>query len=375
MSKASDDKKYMRMALDLAQQGIGDVEPNPAVGCVIVKGNRVIGKGYHKKFGGPHAEIEAINDCRKNGDSPKNATMYVTLEPCCHHGKTPPCSQAVIDAGIKRVVIAVKDPSPHAAGGGIKQLLGAVIEVNTGICEKQSEDLNRWFFHYARTDRPWVIVKWAQSIDGYLAYKDAAVKGQWISGEQSRKDVHAIRRQCQAILTGIGTVIADDPQLTPRPANGKHPLRVVLDSKLQIPEGCNLLKPSRSATIVFTTAAGAASEKRKMSAIRQNGVEVIALPGRRQRCDIDRILDELGKRGVQQLLVEAGPTLITSFLKNNLANELRIYVSPKRLGEEGAVSISKAMKDKFVELGLKKTNLTRFGDDICVSEKSALKKG
>ncbi len=363
MTKHTSDKAYMQMALDLAQQGVGAVEPNPAVGCVIVKANRIIGQGYHKKFGGPHAEIEAINDCRKKRSSPKNATIYVTLEPCCHHGKTGPCSQAVIDAGIKKVVIAAKDPSPHAAGRGIKQLRQAGVEVKTGTCAKAAKHLNRWFYHYATTRRPWVILKWAQSIDGKLAYKDSVANGQWISNSRSRKDVHALRRRCQAILTGVGTVIADDPQLTPRPANGKHPLRVVADTNLRIPIKCKLLEPSKSQTLVFT----AAGNKRKASAIKRKGAEIIALKSSSQNCDIDQMLNELGLRGIQQLLVEAGPTLLTAFLEAGYANELQVYIAPKILAGRGTASISKAMARIVSELDLKNVNIKQFDNDTRIT--------
>lgn len=363
MAKQTGDKFYMQMALDLAAQGVGDVEPNPAVGCVIIKGDRIIGKGYHKKFGGPHAEIEAINDCRKKRNSPKNATMYVTLEPCCHHGKTGPCSQAVIDAGIRKVVIAAKDPSPHVAGHGIKQLRATGIEVKTGCLSKEAKHLNRWFYHYALTRRPWVILKWAQSIDGKLAYKDTAANGQWISNAHSRKDVHALRRRCQAILTGVDTVIADDPQLTTRPAKGKYPLRVVADSNLRIPTNCKLLQPSKSQTLIFTTAVN----KRKASAIARKGAEVITLKAAKTHCDIDQMLNELGKRGIQQLLVEAGPTLLTAFLEDGFANELQVYIAPKILAGSGTASISKAMARTVNELQLKPVDIKQFDNDTRIT--------
>lgn len=353
----------MQMALDLAAQGIGSVEPNPAVGCVIVKSDRVIGKGYHKKFGAPHAEIETLNDCRKNGNSPKNATMYVTLEPCCHQGKTGPCSQAVIDAKLKKVIIAAKDPSPHVAGHGIKQLRAAGIEVQTGTLSKQAKHLNRWFYHYAITKRPWVILKWAQSIDGKLAFKDTASHGQWISNTKSRKDVHELRRRCQAIITGVGTVIADDPQLTPRPANGKYPLRVVADTKLQIPTSCKLLDTSKSKTLIFT----AAPNSRKASAIIKKGAEIITVKTTKGHCDIDQMLTELASRGVQQLLVESGPKLLTAFLKSGHANELQIYIAPKILASAGTASISKAMAKTLTQPQLKPVDIKQFDQDTRIT--------
>jgi diaminohydroxyphosphoribosylaminopyrimidine deaminase/5-amino-6-(5-phosphoribosylamino)uracil reductase len=207
----SQDDKYMQVALKLAQRGVGSVEPNPAVGCVIVKAGRVVGRGWHRKFGAAHAEINALEDCRRLGVSPRGATMYVTLEPCCHYAKTPPCTDAIIDASLTKVVVAAIDPSEHANGKGIEQLRSEGIEVRTGVCETQARLLNAPFIKFAATGRCWVILKWAQSIDGKMALADQNNGRRWISGEQSRKDVHKLRRRVQAILVGINTVLADNP--------------------------------------------------------------------------------------------------------------------------------------------------------------------
>ena len=241
------------MALKLAARGVGSVEPNPAVGAVIVKDGQIIGKGFHKKFGGPHAEINALVDCRAKGLDPVGAALYVTLEPCCHFGKTPPCADALIEAKIARVVTAVMDPSPHAAGKGIEKLRAAGIEVEVGICEKEAALLNAPFFKFAKTNLPWVILKWAQSIDGKLAYANPAADGQWLSNGQSRKDAHDLRRRVQAILVGIKTVIADDPLLTPRPSKGKNPLRVVLDVDLRMPHESKLLQTAKEFPLLVVT--------------------------------------------------------------------------------------------------------------------------
>ncbi len=206
----SQDTNHMQAALKLAQRGIGSVEPNPAVGCIIIKGNQIAGKGWHKKLGGPHAEINALEDCKMLGINPEAATMYVTLEPCCHHGRTGPCTDAIIAAGLARVVVAMPDPSEHAGGRGIEQLRNAGIDVHVGLCQDQAKLLNAPFFKFATTGRTWVIVKWAQSIDGKLSYADQA-ETRWISGQRSRKDAHKLRRRVQAILVGVNTVLADDP--------------------------------------------------------------------------------------------------------------------------------------------------------------------
>ena len=211
---ADQDKKYMLIALKLAQRGIGSVEPNPEVGAVLVKANQVVGKGWHKKFGGPHAEINALEDCKTLGVNPQGAAMYVTLEPCCHQAKTGPCTEAIIAAGVVKVVVAAIDPSEHANGKGIEKLRNAGIEVVVGVCETQARLLNAPFIKFAATAKTWVILKWAQSIDGKVAYADQTQERQWISGQQSRKDVHKLRRRVQAILVGINTILVDDPLLT-----------------------------------------------------------------------------------------------------------------------------------------------------------------
>jgi diaminohydroxyphosphoribosylaminopyrimidine deaminase/5-amino-6-(5-phosphoribosylamino)uracil reductase len=238
-------EKFMLKALKLAEKGIGSVEPNPAVGAVVVKDDRIIGKGYHKKFGGPHAEINAIEDCKKKGNNPAGSVLYVTLEPCCHHGKTPPCSDAIIQSDISKVFIACIDPSVHANGRGVELLHDAGIEVHTGLCEEQARFLNAPFIKFAKTKTPWIIVKWAQSVDGKLAYSDQSAE-RWISNEASRKHAHHLRRRVQAVLVGINTVLVDDPLLTPRPARGRKPARIVLDTYLRTPLNCQLIKTIRS---------------------------------------------------------------------------------------------------------------------------------
>ena len=227
---SSQDEKYMQVALKLAQRGIGSVEPNPAVGAIIVKANQIIGKGWHKKFGAPHAEINALADCKTLAVSPQAATMYVTLEPCCHQGKTAPCTDAIIAAKLAKVVVATIDPSEQAAGRGIEQLRSAGIGVQTGVCETQAKLLNAPFIKFAATGRCWVVLKWAQSIDGKMAWADKTGGRRWIANEQSRKDVHKLRRCVGAILVGINTVLADNPLLTVRPSSARQPVRAILDS-------------------------------------------------------------------------------------------------------------------------------------------------
>jgi len=358
---------YMNQALKLAARGVGSVEPNPAVGAVIVRDGQIIGKGWHKKFGGPHAEINALVDCKAKGQTAAGATMYVTLEPCCHFGKTPPCADALIEAKIAKVVVAVVDPSPHAAGNGIEKLRAAGIEVEVGICEKEAALLNAPFFKFAKTNLPWVILKWAQSIDGKLAYANPKVDGQWLSNEQSREDAHDLRRRVQAILVGINTVIADDPLLTPRPANGKNPLRIVLDVDLRMPHECKLLQIASESPLLVVTSHHSLKYREEIAhhIIKQGG-QVLPLPMADGQCDLNALLAELGKRQIQQLLVEGGPTVLASFLKQNLADEARVYIAPKILGAAGAASITDAMAQVTNALNLNNVVLKNFGDDICI---------
>jgi diaminohydroxyphosphoribosylaminopyrimidine deaminase/5-amino-6-(5-phosphoribosylamino)uracil reductase len=368
----ADNTKYIRLALKLAQKGLGCVEPNPAVGCVIVKNNKIIGKGFHKKFGGAHAEINALADCKKRGFSPAGATMYVTVEPCCHFGKTGPCTEAIIKAGIKKVVAAAKDPTKKVAGKGFTILKKAGIEVITGICKDDVEKLNAPFFKSARTNKPWVIVKWAQSKDGFLSRSDGK---KWLTNTASRKDVHKIRRRVQAILVGINTVLADDPLLTARPA-GHYPLiRAVLDNNLKIPENSKLVKTANQAPVlVFTTVSKTVKKRDCRAALsygvltdamtRRKGLEIIKTGKNKGKVNLKTVLAELGKRGIQQLLVEGGGEVITAFLKQKLADEVIIYSSNEKLGKNGKTASSQIMKAAYSRLKRKNSSKKQFDNNV-----------
>jgi len=359
------DAKYMGAALKLAQRGIGSVEPNPAVGCVIVKNNQIIGKGWHRKFGGPHAEINALEDCRREGISASCATMYVTLEPCCHYGKTPPCTDAIIAAKLAKVVVATIDPSAHNNGKGIRELRKAKIEVEVGVCEKQARLLNAPFLKFAATGKCWVILKWAQSVDGRIAYTKAIAEQGWISSEQSRKDAHKIRRRVQGILVGINTVIADDPQLTARPAGNKKAVRIVLDSHLKIPLGCKLLATAKKVPVLIATSRQVIEAKSgKAGKIIETGAQLLAVPQRQGKVDLGFLLKELANRGIAQVLIEGGAKVITSFLEQGLADEICVYIAPKMLGRKGRVKISQSMAKLAGGAGLDYLDIEQFGDDI-----------
>lgn len=362
---SAQDEKFMQTALKLAEKGIGAVEPNPAVGCIIVKAGQVIGKGYHRKFGDPHAEVNAIEDCKTLGIKPEGGTMYVTLEPCCHQGKTGPCTQAIIEAGLRRVVVATGDPSAHACGRGLEQLRQAGIDVEVGLCEGQAKRLNAPFFKHAATGRPWVVLKWAQSIDGKLARVDSAPEQRWLTNEASRRDAHRLRRRVGAIIVGINTVLADDPLLTPRPSRGRRPIRIVLDSSLRIPPGCRLLRTIKTGPVlVYTRKAAVEGNAKYVERMGKRGAEIVIYDEAGGMSDLRFLLDELGRRSVQQVLVEGGPQVLASFLREGLADEICVYVAPKLLGAAGTASIGESMAGLAESVELTDVDIKAFGGDV-----------
>lgn len=359
-------KPLMERALELAWRGFGEVEPNPMVGCVIVKGGQVIGEGWHKKFGGPHAEINALEDCRRNGNDPTGGTMLVTLEPCSHHGKTGPCCEAVINAGVSKVYVAMEDPSDKVAGEGVRAMREAGLEVKVGLCEKQAKLLNPGFLKYSRTGLPWVVLKWAQTIDGKLA--GSTVEQRWITGDKSLKDVHKLRRSCQGILVGVNTVIEDDPLLTARPAKDKQLLRVVLDGELKMPLECKLVNTADEGEVwVIAGKKSYEKKKDKVTLLEARGANVIVVDeDEKGVCDIGEVLAILGKAGVQRLLVEGGVTVLHSFLDYGAADELNIYVAPKIYAREGTADIARAVTQLHQSVEVKDVQAGLYGDDYKV---------
>jgi diaminohydroxyphosphoribosylaminopyrimidine deaminase / 5-amino-6-(5-phosphoribosylamino)uracil reductase len=330
--------KYMQQALRLALKGAGFVAPNPIVGAVIVKDNRVIGKGYHQKFGGPHAEIEALNDCTRKGNDPYGATLFVTLEPCCHHGKTAPCTDAIIQSGITHVEIATLDLNPTVQGRGVAQLTENSITVNVGCCERKACRINTGFFRHIRTGRPGVILKWAQSLDAKLDRRSTNgtidSSERWISNVKSRRHVHQIRSQCGAVLVGIGTVLADDPLLTVRLKGKRYqPRRAVLDSQLRIPEDSQLVKTATEAPVLIYTLEQCVRNKRGfVSGLQERECEVIGVAARDGRVDLEAVLTDLGRRGVTDLLVEGGAAVLKGFAEQKLVDKFMIYIAPILIG-------------------------------------------
>ena len=365
---SAQDEKFMRSALKLAAKGISSVEPNPAVGCIIVKAGQMVGKGYHKKFGGPHAEVNAIEDCSTLGVKPEGGTLYVTLEPCCHEGKTGPCTQAIIDAGLSRVVAAVTDPSEHAQGRGFEQLRQAGIEVEVGLCEEEARRLNAPFFKYATTGKCWVVLKWAQSIDGKLAWAEPSDERRWITNEVSRRDAHRLRRRVGAIVVGINTVLADNPLLTPRPSKGKKLLRVVLDNDLRIPLKCRLLRTLKTAPVLIVSKRSAVeANARHAERIRKRGAEIVVYDGAGDTSNLRVLLDELSRRGIQQTLVEGGPKVLSSFLSEGLGDEICVYVAPRLLAGSGGVYIGEPMANLMRTIDFRHVEVKAFGEDVRLS--------
>jgi diaminohydroxyphosphoribosylaminopyrimidine deaminase/5-amino-6-(5-phosphoribosylamino)uracil reductase len=319
----SRDAGHMARALELARRGLWSTDPNPRVGCVIADGDRVIGEGWHERAGGPHAEIMALAAA---GPAARGATAYVTLEPCCHHGRTPPCADALIAAGIGRVVYAARDPNPRVDGGGLARLSAAGIAVQGGVLERESRDLNPGFIARMTRGRPWVTVKLAASLDGGTALPGGASR--WITGEAAREDVQRLRARSSAVLTGSGTVLSDDPRLDVRlPGASRQPLRVVLDSKLRTPPTARILSPPGEALILCT-----AEDPARGAALRAAGAEVATVATAAGGVDLTAALALLAARQVNELLVECGAGLAGALLAEGLVDELLLYLAPTLLG-------------------------------------------
>ncbi len=319
----------MRMALDLARKGKGWTTPNPLVGAVIVKGGRVIGQGYHQKYGQPHAEVMAIVSAKEDVTG---ATFYVTLEPCSHFGKTPPCSDLLIDKNIKRVVVGTLDPNPLVAGKGIERLRSNGIEVVIGVLEEENQRMNEIFMEYIVTKTPFVVMKNAMSLDGKIA--TVTGESQWISGESSRKQVHTLRHELAGIMVGIETIIKDDPQLTSRTLNSRNPIRIVVDSKLRIPINSNVLTfQDKAKTIVATTRR---ANKEKLEMLKQMEIEVIVTKEKDEKVDLQELMKVLGTKGIDSILLEGGATLNFSALEEGIVDKIQSYIAPKIIGGKEA---------------------------------------
>ncbi|SKB96719.1 diaminohydroxyphosphoribosylaminopyrimidine deaminase [Lachnospiraceae bacterium] len=337
------EENYMERAIELAKRGRGYVNPNPLVGAVIVKDGRIIGEGYHAKYGDLHAERDALKNVT---ESPEGATIYVTLEPCCHHGKQPPCTDAIIESGIKRVVIGSADPNPVVNGHGVKILRDAGIEVIEGFMKKECDALNPVFMHYITTGRPYVMMKYAMTADGKIAAKTGASR--YVSGEESRYEVQKLRHELKGIMVGIGTVLMDDPKLTCRIEGGINPVRIVCDSRLRTPSVSYIAETASEIPTIILSAVrelktGEITEEDvktsgSETAIRgerllQKGVRIFNYPLKDEaRVDLHEAMKALGKAGIDGILLEGGGTLNESMLREGLVQEIRMFLSPKIFG-------------------------------------------
>jgi len=355
------DEKYMRLAIDLAKKAKGRTSPNPMVGAVIVKNGEIVGTGYHQKAGTPHAEVHAIADA---GDKSKGATIYVSLEPCSHHGRTGPCTEAIIKAGISRVVMAMPDPNPRVDGKAILESHG--IQVITGILEEEARKLNEVFIKYITTGLPFVILKTAMTLDGKIATHSG--KSKWITSEDSRKLVHQIRNEVDAIIVGIGTVIKDDPSLTTRlpDGNGRDAIRIVLDSHARISLDSKILNlNSKAKTIVAVTSS---APEDKISQIKQKA-EVLVVSEQNGRIDFQDLMKKLGKMEITSILIEGGSEVNVSAIKSGIVDRIMFFIAPKLFGGREAPGPigGDGIDDPSEAIKLKDISVTQVGEDILVT--------
>lgn len=320
-------QEYMRRAVELAKLGIGKVNPNPLVGAVIVKEGRIIGEGYHAKYGELHAERHAFSRLTEEAEG---AEMYVTLEPCCHHGKQPPCTQAIIEHGIKKVFVGSDDPNALVAGKGVQALQEAGVEVVTQVMKEECDALNPVFFHFITTKTPYVLMKYAMTMDGKIACDTG--KSQWITGEEARSHVQETRDALMGIMVGIQTIISDNPRLTCRIPGGRNPIRIICDSHLRIPMEAEVVQTAKEMKTVVATVS---SEQEKISALREAGVKVLITDSADGKVDLQDLMQKLGQEKIDSILLEGGGTLNQSALQSGIVNHIQIYLAPKIFGGTG----------------------------------------
>lgn len=351
--------KYMKRALTLANKGVGKTSPNPAVGCVIVKNGTIVGEGWHRKAGGPHAEIHALEMA---GIAARGSDVYVTLEPCCHTGKTPPCSEALIKAGVQRVIAGMSDPNPQVSGGGLAALKQAGIRTVCGILEDACRAINLPFIKHVTTGIPYVTYKCAMTLDGSIA--TITGESRWISCEESRKYVHRMRARMDAVMVGVDTVIADNPQLTVRHVRGKNPLRVIVDSRLRTPESVTVLSGRLAAkTIIATTESNPRVHLRYLN----QGVTILVCDEIDGHVSMQDLLQKLGAMGVQSILLEGGSRLAGNMLQNGLIDDLVFFVAPKIIGSDGFAPFSlSGLTSMDQAIRLLFTDVCRSGADLRV---------
>jgi diaminohydroxyphosphoribosylaminopyrimidine deaminase/5-amino-6-(5-phosphoribosylamino)uracil reductase len=360
------DIHYMRRALDLAARARSLTSPNPLVGAVLVKHGTIIGEGFHERAGRPHAEIAALHSATED---PAGATLYINLEPCCHYGRTPPCTDALIRARLRRIVAAMKDPNPLVRGKGFAQLSRAGIRVNVGLLRAEAERLNAPFLYVHRFGRPFITLKWAMTLDGRTSA--ASGESQWITGVQSRRYAHELRSQVDAVLVGIGTVLQDDPRLTVRLARyrGKQPTRIILDSTLRIPLAAHCLRNSRAQTTIIATTRRASNEK--IRSLRSLGSTVLLCRETKGGISLPDLMHKLAEMSIQSLLVEGGRTVAGSFFREGLVDRVVAFISPTILGGSRLTSPvtlweAPAARAALGAMRLRDVSIKRFDDDVCI---------
>lgn len=350
----------MRRALELAARAAGRTSPNPMVGAVIVKNGRLIAEGYHKKAGRPHGEIEAL---RKAGKQARGAQLFVNLEPCCHQGRTPPCTEAIIESGIKEVFVGMRDPNPLVAGKGIRRLKRAGIEVHSGLLRQESQKLNEVFVKYIETRMPFVTLKSALSLDGKIATSTG--DSQWITGPEARERVHQMRDQVDAILVGAGTVLKDNPRLTTRLKKGKgcNPARVILDTRAEIPLKAKVFQRARRERVIYVTARGTSAIR--VNKLHESGVQVYVLPDRNGRISLKKLIKLLGQSGVTSILVEGGGGLNSSLLREGIVDKVVFFLAPIIIGGGSAPGVvgGPGIKNLKQALNIKGLTITPVGAD------------
>ncbi|MDU2688582.1 bifunctional diaminohydroxyphosphoribosylaminopyrimidine deaminase/5-amino-6-(5-phosphoribosylamino)uracil reductase RibD [Paeniclostridium sordellii] len=355
------DKHYMKIALDLAKLGKGKVNPNPLVGAVIVKDKKIIAKGYHEKYGEDHAEVNAFKNAKENV---AGATMYVTLEPCSHYGKTPPCVDKIIDNKISRVVIGMMDPNKLVLGQGIKKLQDAGIEVEVGVLEEECKKLNEVFIKYIKNKKPFVVLKAAMSLDGKIS--TASGESKWITGNKSRSEVHKLRNDLSAIMVGVDTVIIDNPYLTCRIVDGRNPIRIIIDSKLRIPKDSNVLENTNDIKTIIATTEKAPKEK--IDYLENLGVWVIKTKSKDEKVNLKELMIKLGELKIDSILLEGGSTLNYSALEVGIVDKVLVYIAPKIIGgvnsktPVGGNGIEQ-LKDAFK---IKDLNISMVSEDVLI---------
>lgn len=354
------DSDYMRLALQLAKKGCGWTAPNPMVGAVIVKNNQIIGQGWHEKYGEAHAERNALASCAEN---PEGATMYVTLEPCCHYGKQPPCVDAILNAGIHRVVIGSSDPNPLVSGKGISVLQAGGITVTENVLREECDKLNEVFFHYIQTKRPFVVMKYAMTMDGKIAAFTGVSK--WITGETARNHVQRQRHRYSGIMVGVGTVLADDPLLNCRIDGFKNPVRIICDTHLRTPLRSQVVTTAKEIPTILATCC---ADSRKAANYEQAGCRILCLHEQNEHVDLSQLMEKLGQEQIDSILLEGGGTLNWAALENRIVQRVQTYIAPKLFGGwEAKTPIEGAgVSDPTDAFRLKNSTFKKLGNDFFI---------